>query len=242
MSAPRFAVGPGHAWYRGPSGDGGAHAHAAFQIAIAVPESEEVRMVDAYGVHHRSAVLVVPPMVRHRLLPVTELLTFFVEPHCALADRLRTRCAGRITAAPDLRGLREEEVRRATGRPSGALDARLVAALDALAAGRPTMPELAASVGLSPQRLRALSRRQLGMPLPRWRIWQRLIGAAGALHEGRPPAEAAVAGGFADQAHFSRQLREMTGLTPSAVLPALRPPAASPAAGSGGPGQPRRAT
>ncbi|MCX5197892.1 AraC family transcriptional regulator [Streptomyces sp. NBC_00249] len=230
-----FAVGPGHAWYRGPSGHGGAHAHAAFQLALAVGgEGGEVEMVDASGVHHRSAVLVVPPMVRHRLLPVPELLTFYVEPHCAFADRLRERCADGITAAPALRGLRVEEVRRATGQPSAVLDGRLVAALDVLARGRPAMPEVAASVGLSPQRLRALARRQLGMPLARWRIWQRLTGAAEALREGLPPAEAAAVGGFADQAHFTRQLREMTGLTPSAVLPALRPP--------DGPGQPRRAT
>lgn len=30
-------------------------------------------------------------------------------------------------------------------------------------------------------------------------------------------------GGFADQAHLTRWMREMMGLTPGAVLPALRP-------------------
>ncbi|MGY0060947.1 helix-turn-helix domain-containing protein [Streptomyces sp. LZ34] len=85
------------------------------------------------------------------------------------------------------------------------------------------MPDLAAGVGLSPQRLRALARDQLGLPLVRWRLWLHLRRAAEGLHEGRSPADAAVAGGFADQAHFTRQMRELIGLTPAAVLPVLRP-------------------
>jgi len=36
------------------------------------------------------------------------------------------------------------------------------------------MPSLAATVELSPQRLRALARHQVGMPLARWRVWARL--------------------------------------------------------------------
>jgi len=89
------------------------------------------------------------------------------------------------------------------------------------------MPALAATVGLSPQRLRALAQRQLGIPLPRWRIWQRLVRAVEALREGQPLAGAAITGGFADQAHFNRQMREMLGMTPSAVLPVLRGSAAT---------------
>lgn len=89
------------------------------------------------------------------------------------------------------------------------------------------MPALAAKVGLSPQHLRALAQHQLGMPLARWRIWQRLVRAAEALREGQPLAAAAITGGFADQAHFNRQMREMMGLTPSAVLPVLRTSAAT---------------
>jgi len=36
-----------------------------------------------------------------------------------------------------------------------------------------------------------------------------------------PLAQAAIAAGFSDQAHFTRQMREMMGLTPSVVLQAL---------------------
>ncbi|MEV7730063.1 hypothetical protein AB0P15_35920 [Streptomyces sp. NPDC087917] len=53
-------------------------------------------------------------MVRHRLCASPELLVFYVEPHCAFADRLRALHAPGVTAAPELGALREEEVRAAT--------------------------------------------------------------------------------------------------------------------------------
>jgi methylphosphotriester-DNA--protein-cysteine methyltransferase len=85
------------------------------------------------------------------------------------------------------------------------------------------LPSLAADIGLSPQRLRALARQQLGMPLARWRVWTRLRRAAESLQSGRSLADAATAAGFADQAHLTRQMREMMGLTPAALLPIVRP-------------------
>ncbi|WP_272475374.1 helix-turn-helix domain-containing protein [Baekduia alba] len=215
---PSFAVGEGYAAYRGPAIDVVAHRHAAFQVAIAVQGA--VAIVDASGRCHRGAALAVAPMARHRILTGTDLLTFFVEPHCAFADRLRERCGDGITAAPELRGLTEAELRPV--RPSRALDPRLVAAMDAVAAPGTSMPDVATQVGLSSQRLRTLARQQLGMPLLRWRAWVRLRVAAEALREGRSIADAAITGGFADQAHLTRWMREMMGLTPKLALPALR--------------------
>jgi AraC-like DNA-binding protein len=215
---PGFAVGEGYASYRGPVTDSAAHRHAAFQVAIAI--QGEVAIVDSAGVCHRGVALVVPPMAQHRMLAGTDLLTFFVEPHCAFADQLRERCGEGVTVASELSGLREEEVRLAL--PSRALDPRLVEAMDAMTAAARSMPDVAAQVGLSPQRLRALAQQQLGMPLPRWRVWVRLRRTAEALREGQSLADAAIAGGFADQAHLTRWMREMMGLTPAAALPALR--------------------
>jgi hypothetical protein len=75
-----FTVGDGYAAYRGPATDGGGyHRHAAFQVAVA-PRGE-VAMVDAAATEHRAAVLVVPPMVRHRLLA------------CARSSSNRTTCS-----------------------------------------------------------------------------------------------------------------------------------------------------
>jgi AraC-like DNA-binding protein len=216
---PRFAVHDGYARYRGPVADSTEHRHAAFQIVVAV--RGEVAVLDAAGACHRAAALVVPPMARHRLLAAPDVLTYFVDPRCVWADRLRG--CRTITSTVELGSLAEEDLRPAAARTSSALDPRLVAAMaTAVVARELPMVDVAARVGLSPQRLRALARRQLGMTLGHWRVWARLRLAAEAMGEGRSLADAALAGGFADQAHLTRWMREMMGLTPTAVLPALR--------------------
>ena len=224
---PRFSIGAGYAVYRGATTTGHVHRHAAFQIAIGV--RSEVAIVDASGTQHRAAALVVAPMEPHCLQANPDVLTYFVEPHCVFADRLRERHGTGITPAPELRDLREDDVRPAGVRPSSQLDPRLVQTLNAMSDFHAPLPSLAADVGLSPQRLRALARDQLGMPLARWRVWTRLRRAAEALQAGQSLADAASTAGFADQAHLTRQMREMMGLTPAVVLPLLR-------------GQPLRAT
>ena len=211
----KLAIGEGYAVYRGPVGGGPIHRHGAFQIVVA--GSDEVTMVDVQGTDYRGAALVISPMTAHRILAVRELVTYYIEPHCRFADRLRQRYAQGIAVAPELARLREQDVATACRRPSEELDPRLVAALDALADRSVAMPDLAATLGISPQRLRALARRELGMPLTRWRIWARLRRAVEALQSGVPMAEAAVSAGFSDQAHFTRQMREMMGLTPTVV-------------------------
>ena len=217
---PRFSIGEGYAVYRGPTTVGTLHRHAAFQIMIGM--RDEVGVVDAADVTHRAQALVVPPMQRHCLLATADVLTYFVEPHCAFADRLREHYGDGITVAPDLTGLGEDDVRPAGIRGSDDLDPRLVDALNTLADSDIALPDLASDLGLSPQRLRALARQQLGMPLARWRVWTRLRRAAEALQHGRSLADAAIEAGFADQAHLTRQMREMMGLTPAALLPIVR--------------------
>jgi AraC-like DNA-binding protein len=215
-----FTIHPGYATYRGPIPAGAAHSHAAFQIVMA--PSGEVTILDAAGVPHHAPALLVTPMTRHQLLATPDALTFFIDPQSALADRLRTQSSP--PSAPQagvvvLNGLRPDDIRRQAALASPALDRRLVAAM---ALPHLAIPEVAARVGLSPQRLRAVARAELGLPLARWRIWARLQRAAEALQDGRPLAEAAVTAGFADQSHLTRWMREMMGLTPSEVLPALR--------------------
>lgn len=219
-SAPALIIGDGYAEYRGPVGGGGPiHRHGAFQIVVAV--RGDLAMVDLSGARHQAAALVVSPMAPHRILAAAELLTYFIEPHCLFADRLRARYPAGIAAALALSGLSGRDVADACRAPSRELDPRLVSALAILAERSVPMPDLAAAVGVSPQRLRALARRELGMPLTRWRIWARLRDAVEALQSGVPLAEAAVVAGFSDQAHFTRQMREMMGLRPTVVLQAI---------------------
>lgn len=219
-SAPSLVISDGYAVYRGPVGSGGPiHRHGAFQIVVA--GLGEVAMVDLAGTRHQGAALIVSPMAPHRILAAPELATYFIEPHCLFADRLRQRYDVGIAAAPELGELCEQDLADACRGPSRELDPRLVTALAMLADCSISMPSLAAAIGVSPQRLRALARRDLGMPLTRWRIWMRLRRAVEALQSGVPLAEAAVIAGFSDQAHLTRQMREMMGLTPTVVLQAL---------------------
>jgi len=217
---PLFTVGEGYAVYRGPTTDSSFHRHAAFQIVIAVQGVAAV--VDSSATHHQAAAMVVPPMARHRILATAELRTFFIDPHCVFAERLRKTYCSAVTAAPELGDLCEDDLGPADLRPSDELDPRLVQALNTLKHRSVPIPALATAIGLSPQRLRTLARLQLGMPLARWRVWARLRRAAEALQAGQSLTDAAITAGFADQAHLTRWMREMMGLTPAAVLPALR--------------------
>ncbi len=102
-------------------------------------------MVDASGIRHQAAALVVSPMALHRILAARELVTYFVEPHCLFADRLRRRYGVGVAAAPELGELTEQDVADACRRPSRDLDARLVTALAMLADSTVSMPRLAVS-------------------------------------------------------------------------------------------------
>ena len=103
------------------------------------------------------------------------------------------------------------------------LDARLEAVLAELRdePGRWSITEAAARVGLSESRLRVLARKQFGVPLSTWLVWRKLECSAKALAAGASLAEAAFAGGFSDQAHFTRAMRRMFGITPSVASRSL---------------------
>ncbi|MGH8877493.1 MAG: helix-turn-helix domain-containing protein [Stackebrandtia sp.] len=216
----RLTFGDGYALYRGRAvSDIRPHRHAAFQIAVGTPST--LAIVDDAGTEHRGAVLLVPPGLRHRMVATGELTTAFIDPHCVLAGRLRQYGGNHVAAAPELACLTAELLRRTESEGIRVIDGRLLAALSTLERQHMSMLALSASVGLSPQRLRALARRELGIPLVRWYAWQRLARAVRALERGQGLAAAAVTAGFADQAHLTRNMRGLLGITPLAVRDAL---------------------
>lgn len=83
------------------------------------------------------------------------------------------------------------------------------------------LPEAATFAGISPTRLTHRFSAEVGLPFRRFALWRRIQRAAEEVREGRSLSEAAIAAGFADAAHFSRTFKEMFGLSPSLVLPAL---------------------
>lgn len=77
---------------------------------------------------------------------------------------------------------------------------------------------VAAALGISPSRLRQISAIAFGAPIARVLQWRQVQRAARALTSSHSLAEAAEAGGFADQAHFTRRMRRWFGVAPGAGL------------------------
>lgn len=85
------------------------------------------------------------------------------------------------------------------------------------------LTELADHAGLSASRFLHLFKMETGVPLRRYRIWNRIGAAVRACGEGSSLTEAAHAAGFASSAHFSSAFRDMFGMMPSDLMKALRP-------------------
>ncbi len=82
--------------------------------------------------------------------------------------------------------------------------------------------ELARTVGLSSSRLQHLFAREVGVPLRRYRTWQRLRAAIREVASGSSYTNAAHRAGFYDQSHFSREFRRTFGAPASRGLPRRR--------------------
>jgi len=81
-----------------------------------------------------------------------------------------------------------------------------------------SLAALAREVGLSPSRLQHLFTTCTGVPLRRFRIWNRMGAAIGAAAAGKTLTEAAHHAGFSSAAHFSSAFRAMFGLAPSDLV------------------------
>jgi AraC-like DNA-binding protein len=88
--------------------------------------------------------------------------------------------------------------------------------LDERMADPPTLERLAADLGTSPFALLRAFRDAYGMPPHTWLTDARVRRARLLLDAGSPPAEAAVAVGFADQPHLNRHFTRIVGVPPGA--------------------------
>ncbi|MCF1182317.1 AraC family transcriptional regulator [Marichromatium gracile] len=77
-----------------------------------------------------------------------------------------------------------------------------------------SLTELATAAGLDAYRLVRAFTRELGLPPHAWHLQYRLRTAQSRLACGEAVAAVALALGFADQAHFTRAFRRLTGVTP----------------------------
>ncbi len=86
-----------------------------------------------------------------------------------------------------------------------------------------SMTELGECAGLSASRFLHLFKAETGVPLRRYRLWNRMGAAVAAFRDGMSLTEAAYAAGFASSAHFSTAFRDMFGMMPSELLKGLEP-------------------
>jgi AraC-like DNA-binding protein len=107
-------------------------------------------------------------------------------------------------------------------------DRRITACVSAIAssAGAVTVDDLARHCGIGARQLERLFRDTVGLAPRTLGRLARFQAALRACEGGAPLSAAGLSAGYADQAHFTREFRRVSGLTPSAFL-AERAPLAS---------------
>jgi AraC-like DNA-binding protein len=171
------------------------------------------------GWRHGVAVGLTPAGARAVLgLPARELAGAVV-PLDSLPGSRAGELAGRLEAAPDCaaRFAVLDEVLTAWLRPERQPDAIAARGWQRLqaAAGKATIGELAAGLGVGRRRLEAGFAREIGLPPKTVARIARFQDAVQVLAAPSGTFAAAAACGYADQPHFNREIRAMAGITPS---------------------------
>ena len=236
--------------YLGPALGLTPHRNATAVLAVALDGSLEVAddPAAADGAYRSARSVLIPPSTLHhlrasgnmaflydvdplsrdlaalmqRMRHVTPRAAFDLVDEGAVAEVLTRLAEGRM-ALPDGRDALEKWL--GIGKPAKP-DARVVSALQHMRE-QPHEPhsldELAESAGLSTSRFLHLFKAQTGVPLRRYRLWNRMGAAIRAWHGGMSLTDAAHSAGFASSAHFSAAFREMFGMTPSDLLDRMEP-------------------
>lgn len=224
-----MTLGMGWAWLDARIGDNRAHHHVAHQISLARDHECEIGGPSPLRLSQGEAVLI-PAGTIHCLAPVgTAVRTIYVDPMFRGTNSLtaQTACtrlscddASALLAIQDGKQARQWIADFLGLIGSRKIDKRLRAGLAESEPG--TSPTaLAGLIGLSPARLREIAIRDFGVPPSKLLQWLQLQRAINALRQSRNLADAAAAGGFSDQAHFTRRLVEWFGVTPASGLNGL---------------------
>lgn len=205
------------------------HRHLAHQISLAVEQDLEISG-DADMTVPAGQAVAIASHVPHRLGPRGAMVrSFYLDPLFRTGMRMSAGSAPVLLPPAETAGLgaiaNADEARRSASSyldrsHAGPVDARLSSALaapDNLSSAR----ALADGACLSPSRLREIVSRDFGVPPAKLLQWLQLQRALRALVGGGGLADAAAAGGFADQSHFTRRCAQWLGVTPSAGLAAF---------------------
>lgn len=219
--------------YRGPAGHNSLHSHATLQLTTS--DSEPLLIKDSSGLIYTGRDLFIRPGVRHSLVMSSEVTLILVEPQSRIAKYILSLCSddemGNIPKEISTL-LRQNAtsselayaIENMDTSSQESLDVRLDRALSFLrrAPLKNAIRNAANDCHLSESRLRALAHKHLGIPLSNWLLWCAITRAGEAISSGETLAEAAVSGGFADQAHYTRTLNRLMGITPGQIQHLLR--------------------
>jgi len=210
------------------------HSHPAWKIII--PNAGYVSWKSGQGPARRAAGVVFPPQLSHAAHIASGSTVVFIDPWFLglgpghrraipldpqTIDQVRAFWYQNGEGDPDSFArytvvfLRQRQLLP----DAVSIDPRVAVALRDLPVAD-CIQHLAATVGLSPSRLRALIQIQTGTPPARLRTWQRLRAAIINLQM-MPIAVAASDAGFADQAHLTRTATRLVGQTPREMASAL---------------------
>jgi len=249
MAAAKLIGWGGRALYLGPAFGLTPHRNATAVLAVGLDAPLEVADDPAdRTTHYRAArsVLILPNSLHHLRIAQGRMAFLYVDPFGRDLKALIARMTNTTPRASfDLReesavveiltGLAESRLAAQDGRAllsellgvgtRGKANARIAAALRHMRdepARAHRLTALAARAGLSPSRFLHLFKAETGVPLRRYRLWNRMGAAIRASGEGASLTEAAHAAGFASSAHFSSAFRDMFGMMPSDLARALR--------------------
>lgn len=239
----RYFLWQGYVLYAGRGGRSALHRHHMIQLGVSLDRPIHARTApDAPYTAYQG--LFVDADQPHQIVATSRrpVLFLWIDPESRTARRLRAHFDTGLGPLPDdLLGPLQEQLLRQALPPAGCEEARRLAALmqqtldpgaaaplvdpridevirliRARRAGAlPSVDELAEAVFLSPSRLMHLFREQIGLPIRRYGLWQRMLLALRYMAGGTPLTQAAHAAGFADAAHLTRTFRAMFGVTPS---------------------------
>ena len=208
------------------------HQNVAYLIILG--KTEDVTVVDKSGTQHTARAMLIKPMVEHFVVESSNIAChIFLAPYSSFAPTLSKQFGeGEIVELPanslpfnsQMTGL---EICRVLDELVGGIDPNIDPRLSAMLADldkapfKSTLAEIAINYDLSPSRLRVLAKEQIGVSLSNLLLWRKLVKALEVLASGSILSEAAQAGGFSDQAHFSRTTRKMFGITPHSTTSTL---------------------
>ena len=234
----RLILSDHYALFVGEVPDTSVHAHYAVQLTLSL----EGRIQVHTGAGRKTCeAAIIPSREPHAIQAAKRrVLLLYLDPTAEIGKRVSRSCSGQGVRTMEARAVtacaadiaRDLEAIHATG--SATLVHRLVALLvpntdtappidprvrqvlsllDDGERGAVRLPDLAAEVALSPDRLRHLFSAQLGISIRSYRSWARIRRAVTLLTRSGSLTEVAHEAGFADAAHLSNAFRDMFGTT-----------------------------